>query len=45
MSSSNKTVGFDKNSIREPLASYFYSHKVSIGYDKNTIERYIFLTC
>ena len=39
----NKTVGFDKNSIREPLAAYFYSHKVSIGYDENTIERYIAL--
>ena len=39
----NKTVGFDKNSIREPLAAYFYSHKVSIGYDENTIERYISL--
>jgi len=39
----NKTVGFDKNSIREPLAAYFYSQKVSIGYDENTIERYIAL--
>ncbi|MDC0239222.1 lipopolysaccharide heptosyltransferase I [Candidatus Thioglobus sp.] len=38
-----KTVGFDKNSIREPLASYLYSQKVSIGYDENTIERYISL--
>jgi len=39
--SSRKTVGFDKNSIRERLASYFYNQKVVIGYDKNTIERYV----
>ena len=32
-----KTVGFDKRSIRERLASYFYNQKVVIGYDKNTI--------
>ena len=36
-----KTVGFDKRSIRERLASYFYNQKVAIGYDKNTIERYV----
>ena len=36
-----KTVGFDKKSIRERLASYFYNQKVVIGYDKNTIERYV----
>ena len=36
-----KTVGFDKNSIRERLASYLYNQKVAIGYDKNTIERYV----
>ena len=39
--SSRKTVGFDKNSIRERLASHFYNQKVVIGYDKNTIERYV----
>ena len=39
--SSRKIVGFDKNSIRERLASYFYNQKVAIGYDKNTIERYV----
>ncbi len=38
---SNKIVGFDKNSIRERLASYFYNQKVAIGYDKNSIERYV----
>ena len=36
-----KTVGFDKRSIRERLASYFYNKKVGIGYDKNTIKRYV----
>jgi heptosyltransferase-1 len=38
---SRKIVGFDKNSIRERLASFFYNQKVAIGYDKNTIERYL----
>ena len=37
----NKTIGFDKNSIREALASFFYNQKVTIGYDQNTIERYV----
>jgi heptosyltransferase-1 len=39
--SSRKKVGFDKNSIRERLASYVYNQKVQIGYDKNSIERYV----
>jgi len=38
--SSRKKVGFDKNSIRERLASCFYNQKVAIDHDKNTIERY-----
>ena len=42
--SSGKKVGFDKNSIREVLASFFYNQKVAIGYDQNTIERYVKLT-
>ena len=42
--SSRKKVGFDKNSIREPLASFFYNQKVAIGYNQNTIERYVKLT-
>ena len=32
-------AGFDKNSIREKCASTFYNKKVSISYDKNTIDR------
>ena len=39
--SSRKIVGFDKNSIRERLSSYFYDQKVAIGYDQNTIVRYV----
>ena len=37
---SRKKVGFDKYSVRERLASYFYNKKVRIAHDKNTIERY-----
>ncbi|MFY4842522.1 lipopolysaccharide heptosyltransferase I [Aliarcobacter butzleri] len=32
-------VGFSKNSTREKLASFFYTKKVDIAYDKNAIER------
>jgi len=39
--SSRKKVGFDKNSIREGIASFFYNQKVAIGYDQNTIKRYV----
>ena len=42
--SSRKKVGFDKNSNRERLASFFYNQKVAIGYDQNSIERYVKLT-
>lgn len=31
--------GFDKNSIREPVASFFYSKKIACAYDENTIDR------
>ena len=34
-------VGFDKNSIREKFASYFYSQKFCIPYDENVIRRYV----
>lgn len=32
-------AGFSKESIREGIASYFYSKKVQIAYDENTIDR------
>ena len=32
-------AGFSKNSIREGVASYFYTHKIEIAYDANTIDR------
>lgn len=32
-------AGFDKDSIRENIASWFYDKKVSIAYDKNVIDR------
>ena len=34
-----KRAGFSKNSIREGIASYFYTQKVDIAYDANTIDR------
>ncbi|MCD4756835.1 MAG: lipopolysaccharide heptosyltransferase I [Arcobacteraceae bacterium] len=35
----SKIVGFDKDSIRESVASWFYDEKVNIGYEKNVIDR------
>jgi heptosyltransferase-1 len=35
----NTVVGFDKQSIRESLASYFYNQKIACAYDENTIIR------
>lgn len=32
-------VGFSKNSTREKLASFLYTKKIDIAYDKNAIER------
>ena len=32
-------AGFDKYSIRESLASLFYSQKIACAYDENTIDR------
>ena len=43
--STKKNVGFDKNSIREPIASIFYNLKVSIAYDENSIDRNIAVIC
>jgi heptosyltransferase I len=34
-----RVVGFDKNSIREKAASWFYNTKVTCAYDENTIDR------
>lgn len=32
-------AGFSKDSIREGVASYFYTQKIEIAYDANTIDR------
>lgn len=41
-----KTIaGFDKESIREGIASLFYNKKVHIAYDANTIERNATVIC
>ncbi len=36
---SKLTLGFDKSSARESLASIFYNKSFKFGYDKNVIER------
>jgi heptosyltransferase-1 len=33
-------AGFDKNSIREKIASVFYTHKIESSYHGNTIDRH-----
>jgi heptosyltransferase-1 len=38
-SKNTKIVGFDKNSIREKIATLFYHQKINIGYEKNVILR------
>ena len=38
-------IGFDKESIRESIASWFYDDTVNIGYDKNVIDRNIKVLC
>ena len=35
----SKIAGFDKNSTRESIASFFYNYKVNIAYDENAIDR------
>lgn len=41
-----KTIaGFDKESIREGIASFFYNKKVHIAYDANTIDRNATVIC
>ena len=37
---SPNTYGYDKKSIRESLASFFYKYSFDIPYDYNTIDRY-----
>jgi heptosyltransferase-1 len=36
---SKSTLGFDRNSVREPFASFFYSEVFNIGYEENIIKR------
>lgn len=38
-----KRVGFDKESIREPAASWFYTNSFRIAYEENIIKRNLFL--
>ena len=37
------TIGFDRKSARESLASFFYSRSFNIPYETNVIERYCLL--
>lgn len=41
----SKIIGFNKNSIRESIASWFYDETVTIGYEKNVIDRNIKVLC
>jgi len=41
---SKKHFGFDHDSVKERVASFLYSHKVSIPYENNVFSRYIYLT-
>ena len=45
MISTKHNVGFDKKSIREPMAAIFYNQKVSVAYDENSIERNVAVIC
>lgn len=38
-------AGFDKNSIRERIASSFYNYKVNIAYEANAIDRNMAVIC
>ncbi|QOY51429.1 lipopolysaccharide heptosyltransferase I [Candidatus Sulfurimonas baltica] len=41
-----KTIaGFDKNSIRESVASFFYNKKIHIAYKENAIDRNMAVIC
>ncbi|CCF80791.1 hypothetical protein HBZS_112400 [Helicobacter bizzozeronii CCUG 35545] len=37
--SPKRFVGFDARSIREPIASLFYTHKVAIPYQEHILKR------
>jgi len=41
----SQIIGFDNKSIREGISSWFYDEKVSIGYEKNVIDRNIKVLC
>ncbi|MGB5866757.1 MAG: lipopolysaccharide heptosyltransferase I [Arcobacteraceae bacterium] len=41
----SKIIGFDKNSTREGIASFFYDDKIEIPYEKNVIDRNIEVIC
>ncbi len=41
----SKIFGFNKDSIRESISSWFYDQTVSIAYDKNTIDRNVKIMC
>jgi len=40
---SENRIGFDRKSIREKLASFFYTNKYFFSYHENVIRRYCFL--
>ncbi|MBA5248709.1 MAG: lipopolysaccharide heptosyltransferase I [Gammaproteobacteria bacterium] len=40
---SDRTFGFDKNSLREAFAAYFYTDTCFINYAENVIERNVFI--
>ena len=42
---SQNCVGFDKQSLREPLASWFYNTSFHVPYEENVIMRNLKLTC
>jgi heptosyltransferase-1 len=41
----SKIIGFEKDSTREGIASFFYDKKISIGYEENVIDRNIEVLC
>jgi len=40
---SKHKIGFDKNSLREPIASFFYNRKYTFDYGENVVLRNLFL--